>query len=72
MKDLLEKDLKINDVVAHVTVNKNGRIVVNVGTVVGFNNKGAQLITKQGSINVKNVIKVNKQNSLVDFFKKIF
>lgn len=70
MKDLLNKELKENDVVVYVYQNINGKLETKKGVVVGFNGKGAKIKTEQNIINAKNVIKVGRKINLLGFLNK--
>ena len=69
MKDMLNKEIRLNDQVAYVTMNKQGRTVAIGGKVIGFNNKGAKVITSRGVINVRNLIKLEEKRGI---FANIF
>ena len=78
MLDLLGQEVKKNDVVAYVYTNKHGKSLSIEGKVKKFNKKGCIIDTGCGNFNVKNIIKLRsaivqkKQNSLLQFIRKIF
>ncbi len=55
MKDLLNKEVKVQDVVAYVYQNDKGRMATKTGTVISVGKK-AKISSKEGIITVKNVI----------------
>lgn len=63
--DLTGRLVKVNDLVAYVFQNKQGKTVTITGVVVDSNKKGFKVMTNNGVINVRNVIKIqdNKQNN---------
>ena len=64
MLDMTNKEVKLNDVVAYVFSDKHGKISTKTGKVIGFNNKGVRVLTEQGVINVKNVIKLEHKKGI--------
>lgn len=75
MLDMLERELKVNDNVVYVYPNVSGKTTTLKGTIQGFNKKGCILQTKNGNINVKNVILLNRKQSLInklDSFLNLF
>lgn len=72
MLDMLERELKVNDNVVYVYPNVKGRTTTLKGIIQGFNKKGCILQTKNGTLNVKNVILLNRKESLIDKFNSLF
>ena len=62
MKDMLDKEVQLNDLVVYVCVNKNGKISTNVGRVVAINNARFKILTENGVLNVQNVIRLEQNN----------
>lgn len=60
MLDLIGNEVNMHDEVAYIYLNENGKTSVSVGKVVGFTSKKARLMTENGAINVKNIIKLNR------------
>ena len=68
--DLTNNEVRLDDVVAYVYQNKHGKTLTKVGIVVGESNKGLKIMTENGLICVKNVIKLN-DNVLDDCTKYV-
>lgn len=60
MKDMLDKNVQLNDLVAYVYVNKNGKVSTNVGRVVAINSVRVKLLTQNGVQNVSNIIRLEQ------------
>lgn len=71
MKDLLNNELRTNDVVVYVYQNVNGKLETKQGVVVGFNGKGAKVETQQGLVNARNVIKIGRKRFNLFQFTKV-
>lgn len=67
MKDLLGKEIRKNDLVVYVFIDKRGSLQTLKGKVVGFDKRGAKIITNIGDRTVKNVIKL-QQNIVEKLF----
>lgn len=60
MKDMLNKEVQLNDLVAYVYVNKNGKVSTSIGRVIAINNVRFKVLTENGLLNVQNVIKLEQ------------
>ena len=78
MLDMLGNEVKKNDVVAYVYPSKQGKTCVVEGTVKKVRESSCTIFTENGKQNVKNIIKLRsaiaqkKQNSLLQFIRKVF
>lgn len=74
MKDMLGNEVKVQDGVVYLYLYK-GKISTMSGRVLEIKDKKAKIMTQNGILNVKNVIKVSeaKQNKfdLFRLFKKV-
>ena len=75
MKDLLNKEVKVGDIVVHIFPNQNGKQSLAQGIVTGFNKKGAIIVTQNGIRVAKNIVLLqrNIRNiNIFDFLKQVF
>lgn len=76
MKDMLGRNVNVGDEVVHIHPNANGKQSITQGRIVGFNKKGAIILTKEGvTVAVKNIIlhrRDIRNINLFDFLKQVF